>query len=219
MQNKSEILIDLIVQNNANITESRNSSHKPLDLLILLILNQSTSDVLADKAFEQLKKDYPNYEDLLQENNAFKLKKSIQVCGLSESKARYILNALNYLKQKNWLEENLSFIDNLSDEKALKELTSIKGVGIKSASCLLMFSFGRNTFPIDTHLFRIFQRIGDILPAKTTPKILQPYLKSDLAFIVHVSLIDLGRNICLGAPKKPLCQKCYLQTICESALV
>lgn len=222
-KNKFETLIDLVLKYNPDINEIRNSSHEPLDLLILLILNQSTSDILADKAFAQLKKDYSSYQKILQENNVPKLQKSIQACGLSGTKAKYILNALLYLEQKNWLEEKLSFINELSDEQALKELTHIKGIGIKSASCLLMFSFKRNTFPIDTHLFRIFKRVGNIIPTKAIPKaahrILQPYFKPKQAFIVHVALIELGRTVCLSAPRKPLCKKCYLNTICESSLV
>jgi endonuclease-3 len=221
-EGKFQLLTSLVINNNPNITETRNTNHKPLDLLILLILNQSTSDVLADKAFLQLKEDYPSYEQILQENNPVKLTQSIKICGLAPSKAKYVLNALHYLKENNWLDINLSFINKLSDEEALKALTKIKGVGVKSASCLLMFSFQRGTFPIDTHLFRILKRVGGIISPKASAeqahKIIQPKIQGSDSFIVHVGLIELGRNICYAPLKKPLCKECYLNQICDFGL-
>jgi endonuclease III len=217
-KNKFEVLAQQVIANNPGISEERNTSHKPLDLLILLILNQSTTDLLSDKAFAQLKQDYPTYEMLLAENNLANLQKSIQICGLASMKAKYILNTLAYLKERGWLDINLSFINDLSDLEAIQALTGIKGVGIKSASCLLMFSFKRGTFPIDTHLFRVIKRVGGILPPKATVeaahKIIGPQISGERSFIVHVGLIDLGRRICL-ASKAPLCEKCYLLNICD----
>ena len=211
-------LINLILENNPDIQEIRNSRHKPLDLLILLILNQSTSDDLADLAFKKLKLDYPDYKTILAENNPEKLTESIKICGLSKSKSVYILNTLNYLEKQNWLDINLNFINDLSDAEALEALTQIKGIGIKSASCLLMFSFKRGTFPIDTHLFRIFKRLGNIIPANIdlvkAHKLLQPQIQGKLAFQVHVALIELGRKVCLGKTN-PKCSICYLNSICQ----
>ncbi len=216
---KFEALKELVLRNNLEVIEERNSNHKPLDLLILLVLNQSTTDALSDRAFAQLKKDYPSYHTILKENNPAKLVKSIQICGLAKSKAQYILNVLHFLNERNWLDESLSFINEMSDDEALKTLTQIKGVGVKSASCLLMFSFGRGTFPIDTHLYRILQRVGDTIPPKASTeqahKILQPRIQGKEAFTVHVALIELGRKVCLSPPRKPLCEECYLKSICE----
>jgi endonuclease III len=147
--------------------------------------------------------------------------KSIKICGLSKIKANYILNALNYLQEHNWLNINLDFINTLSNEEALKALIKIKGVGIKSASCLLMFAFKRGTFPIDTHLFRILKRVGNIMPVETNlvkaHKLLQPQVQGELAYQVHVALIELGRKICI-AGKNPKCSICYLNLICEKKI-
>ena len=219
--NKFQALVHLLLTNNPVRSEKRNSSTKPLDLLILLILNQSTTDELADRAFAQLKKDYPDYKTLLKENKLEKIINSIKVCGLASSKAQYILNALKFLNERDCLDINLKFIKQMSDSEALKTLTQIKGVGVKSASCLLMFAFGRPTFPIDTHLMRIFKRVGGIIPQKASSeqihKIIQPQITGQEAFIAHITLIELGRSICLS-PQKPLCNQCPLNSICDFAL-
>jgi endonuclease III len=221
-KDKFAYLLSLVLKNNLVVVEERNTSQRPLDLLILLILNQSTSDLLADRALADLKKKYKSYEDILRENNAKKLTKAIQICGLAPTKAQYILNTLHYLRAQNWLDLDLTFIKSMTDAEAIKALTAIKGVGIKSASCLLMFAFQRGTFPIDTHLMRIFKRVGGIflkdnISIEAAHKALQPKVAGVEAFKLHVSLIELGRQVC-KAPQKPFCDQCYLSNICDYAL-
>jgi len=214
--NKFRKLIKLSKQHNSDISETRNSSHRPLDLLILLILNQSTSDSLSDRAFLRLKQTYPSYLDILKENNLDNLQQTISICGLANSKAQYILNLLHHLHRNNNLHPDLPFLEAMDDAAALKELTSIKGIGVKSASCLLMFAFRRNTFPIDTHIFRVLKRVGEILIDKVSSQkahqIIQSQIHEGEAFMLHVSLIELGRNICHA--RGPFCERCYLSEIC-----
>lgn len=212
-------LCRVIMRYDADIIETRNSSHKPLDLLILLILNQSCSDDLADRVFFQVHRHYTGgYREILKENDPDKLQQVIRECGLAKTKAQYILNTLSYLDEKFSLELGMNFLDSMDDVLALKTLTSIKGIGVKSASCLLMFTKGRNVFPIDTHVSRIFRRIG-ILSEKVSieaaHKKLQPFTPLGTAFPVHVALIELGRNVCQA--RRPECQQCYLFTLCDYA--
>jgi endonuclease-3 len=211
-------VIKLVLKNNPQITEERNSKLDPLDLLILLVLNQSTTDELSDRAFAQMHKDYDGYSAILRENNPVKLAQSIKLCGLAPTKAQYILNVLHFLNENYDLNVKMPFINELSDAEALKELTKIKGIGVKSASCMLMFSFGRGLFPIDTHLFRVLHRLGGILSPKTTTeaahKLLQPLVNKKEAFIGHLGLIELGRKVC-KAPQKPKCDECYLAVVCD----
>ncbi|MDX1918467.1 MAG: hypothetical protein SFT81_04940 [Candidatus Caenarcaniphilales bacterium] len=214
---KLKRITKLLQQEKPTLTEERNSRHKPLDLLILLILNQSTSDALSDRAFAQLKKDYSSYEAILKENNPQKLTKSIQVCGLAPTKSIYVLNALSFLERNYTLDIAMPYIDTLSDQEALKLITSIKGVGIKSASCLLMFGFKRSTFAIDTHIFRILKRLGGLVPEKANTEqlhyLLQPIITSKIAFTLHVGLVEHGRAICHA--RKPLCHQCILSKECD----
>lgn len=217
-------LINITLDKYSDITEIRNSKHQPLDLLILLILNQSCSDDMADRAFNLLKQEYPEYKNILKENNPEKLANTIKICGLSNTKSKYIFNTLNFLLKNYSLDIKMPYINNFSNHEALKVLTSIQGVGAKSASCLLMFSFGRNVFPIDTHVKRIFTRLGIFTPKvnlNTAHRILQDIINkeqneySKTSFIVHCALIEQGRNICLA--RTPQCEICYSNSICNYA--
>jgi endonuclease-3 len=188
-----------------------------LDLLVLLILNQSTSDLLADRAFGQLRQDYDSYHEILAANDPEALANSIRVCGLAPSKARYILGVLAHLHRHYGLDPEMEFLRDLDDDQALRLLTDIPGIGIKSASCLLMFSFHRGVFPIDTHVLRVFRRLGGLLRPKVgaadAHRKLHPYLNGPDAYHVHVAVIELGRKVCL--PRQPKCHSCYLLEICE----
>lgn len=217
------LIFDLVASHNKGINENRNTKLKPLDLLVLLILNQSTTDYLADIAFINLKDKYKTYKFLLESlkntkrNNLKELEKVIHVCGLSRTKAEYIKNTLEFS-----VDEELSFLRKLNDKEALKALTDIKGIGIKSASCLLLFAFKRDIFPIDTHVMRVLRRLGVLnekISTETAHKTMQERVNSwqtsqnNKSFLLHLGLIKHGREICKS--KKPLCNKCYLKEQCN----
>ena len=222
----------LIRRERKRVVEERNSSHFPLDLLILLILNQSTSDRSADLAFARFKQIFGSYNQLLVELSKektekktekketlklqAKIEREIKICGLAKTKAFYILETLKALQAEHRLDLHLQFINTLSNQEALRELIKLRGVGIKSASCLLLFSFRREILPLDTHLLRIFKRLGIILQEKISSerahRLIQPLVTRD-NFLLHVSMIELGRQICFA--RKPRCEVCYLSEICQ----
>ena len=103
----------------------------------------------------------------------------------------------------------------LSDEEILTELTSFKGIGVKTASCVLLFSLDRNVCPVDTHVHRTLNRIGLVktkTPDKTFEKI-NGKLPEGVAHQFHTNLIKLGREIC--KPAKPNCSVCPLLRNCK----
>ena len=94
-------------------------------------------------------------------------------------------------------------------------MTSINGVGVKTASCVLLFSLDRNACPVDTHVHRTLNRIGLVKtnsPEKTFYEI-NDNLPDRTAHQFHTNLIKLGREIC--KPAKPLCSECPLLKICN----
>ena len=96
----------------------------------------------------------------------------------------------------------------MPDDEILNELTSIKGIGVKTASCVLLFSLDRNVCPVDTHVHRTLNRIG-IVKTKTPDKTFANYIKiylKNTAHQFHTNLIKLGREIC--KPAKPFCSIC-----------
>ena len=124
------------------------------------------------------------------------------------------MRLLQSLKKKHKI-VTLDHIKNNSDEEILTELTSYNGVGVKTASCVLLFSLERNICPVDTHVHRTLNRIGIVktnTPEKTFYEILNK-IPDGVAHSFHTNLIRLGREIC--KPANPNCSVCPLKKICK----
>ncbi|CUU10548.1 HhH-GPD superfamily base excision DNA repair protein, partial [Candidatus Kryptobacter tengchongensis] len=110
---------------------------------------------------------------------------------------------------------DLNFLKNLSVEDGIKFLTSFKGVGLKTAGCVLLFGFGKNVFPVDTHIHRILNRTGIVktkTPDETFLKV-QKLIPDGYAYQLHTGLIKFGRMICKA--REPLCGICPIYRICD----
>ena len=184
----------------------------PVDALIATILSQNTNDNNSYKAYLNLKRKYKSVNELA-ETPRHEIEKTIKVAGLGKQKSASIKSFLSTLKKKNG-KLNLQYIKNMSDEDILTELTSIKGVGVKTASCVLLFSLDRNVCPVDTHVHRTLNRIGIVktkAPEKTFEQI-KNIIPDGVAHQFHTNLIKLGREIC--KPAKPICSICPLLKEC-----
>lgn len=185
----------------------------PLDILIATILSQNTSDLNSFKAYLNLQSYFKSWGNI--ENAKLShLTKLISVAGLGNKKARVIKDLIKRLKQEHG-SVSLKKIQTLNDEDALKYLTSFKGVGLKTAACVLLFSFNRDICPVDTHVHRILNRVG-VIKQKDTNKTfyeLNRIIPHGLAYELHTHLILFGRFICLS--KKPKCNNCPLLDICK----
>jgi len=186
---------------------------KPIDALIATILSQNTNDKNSYQAYRNLKKKYKSWDEL---NNASRkeIESVIKVAGLGKQKSASIKSFLSTLKKKSG-KLNLHHIKKMSDLEILTELTSIKGIGVKTASCVLLFSLDRNICPVDTHVHRTLNRIG-IVKTKTPDKTFEQIkdrLLDGVAHQFHTNLIKLGREIC--KPAKPSCSVCPLLKVCE----
>ena len=184
-----------------------------IDALIATILSQNTNDKNSYQAYRNLKKKYKSWEELSDASRK-EIESVIRVAGLGKQKSASIKNFLSTLKKKNG-KLNLQYIKKMSDEEILNELTSIKGIGVKTASCVLLFSLDRNICPVDTHVHRTLNRIGLVktkTPDKTFEQI-KDHLPDGIAHQFHTNLIMLGREIC--KPAKPSCSVCPLLKVCE----
>ena len=185
----------------------------PIDALIATILSQNTNDKNSYQAYKNLKKKYKSWQELADAPRN-KIEQTIKVAGLGKQKSAAIKNFLVTLKKNNG-SLNLQYIKKMSDKEILNELTSIKGIGVKTASCVLLFSLDRNVCPVDTHVHRTLNRISLVktkTPDKTFEKI-NGKLPEGIAHQFHTNLIKLGREIC--KPAKPLCTLCPLLKICK----
>jgi len=185
----------------------------PIDALIATILSQNTNDKNSYQAYRNLKKKYKSWEELSDASRK-EIESVIRVAGLGKQKSASIKSFLSTLREKNG-KLNLQYIKKMSDEEILNELTSIKGIGVKTASCVLLFSLDRNICPVDTHVHRTLNRIGLVktkTPDKTFEQI-KDHLPDGIAHQFHTNLIMLGREIC--KPAKPSCSVCPLLKVCE----
>jgi endonuclease-3 len=184
----------------------------PLDILIGTILSQNTNDKNSFKAYTDLKKKYSNWKDV--ENlTPTQIEKIIKVAGLGKQKSNAIKKVLTYLKNVKG-ELSLNYLKNFNDEEILNELTQFDGVGLKTASCVLLFSLRRNSCPVDTHVNRTLNRIGiaNTSNPEKTFKLINSQMPEGIAHQFHTNLIRLGREIC--KPTNPNCLICPLQKVC-----
>lgn len=185
----------------------------PIDMLIGTILSQNTNDKNSYRAFINLKENFNSWEEVAA-LPIQKIEKLIKVAGLGKQKSKAIKNVLNSLLKKNKT-VSLDYLNNKSDEEIIEELTSYSGVGVKTASCVLLFAMERNVCPVDTHVYRTVNRLG-LVKAKTPDKtfeLLQPNIPKNVAHSFHTNLIRLGREIC--KPTNPNCSVCPLIKNCE----
>lgn len=186
----------------------------PLDQLVLTILSQNTSDKNSYAAFSNLKRKYPIWEDLISASEE-EIAEAIRSGGLGNIKARRIKEALIAImeKRKNL---DLSHLKEIPTQEALSFLTKLKGVGPKTAACVLLFSFGKPVLPVDTHIHRVSKRLSLIGNADRLKahKILQQMVPEEQVYSFHINMIEHGRRICKPKPK---CLECNLNVVCDSA--
>lgn len=184
-----------------------------VDTLVAIILSQNTNDVNSHRAYQMMRATYPTWEEVLAADPA-ELAASIRIGGLAEQKSRTIQNTLKTFLE-HWGDFTLPGIENVPDDELLTLLTAIPGVGVKSASCAMMFALDRDLCAVDTHLHRILNRVGIVKtssPDKTFVQ-LRPLIPKGEACRLHVSLIRFGREICKA--RLPHCFECPLYDLCE----
>ncbi len=195
----------------------------PLGGLIETILSQSTSDVNSHRAYADLRAAFPSWEavrDAPQERVA----EAIRHGGLANIKAARIQDVLRAITERLPAGENptasldgrfTAWLGAMPVAEARAALKSLPGVGPKTAACVLLFSLGLPSMPVDTHVFRISQRLGLIGPKTSAGRAHEEYdavLPEDMVYPVHVLFIRHGRALCRA--QHPLCRQCPLLDMC-----
>jgi endonuclease-3 len=184
----------------------------PLDTLIATLLSQNTNDRNSYRAWLSLRRHFPSWARVHQAPWR-EIAKAIEVGGLKNQKAQRIKLILQtILEQRGSF--SLDFLKKMSDEEVTEYLLTMKGVGSKTAACVLVFSLGRDVFPVDTHIHRICNRLGIVKTrsADETFEEMKPLIPRGRSYSFHVNLIHFGRKICRS--NKPLCGQCVLFEEC-----
>ncbi len=206
----SEVCDLLIRQYGDRISERR---IPPMDELVLTILSQHTNDVNMMRAFESLKKTYSTWEEVLEAPQG-ELGDAIKSSGMYNLKAKRIQATLREIKTRVG-KLDISLLEDMDLEDAKKWLTSLHGVGPKTAAIVLLFSFGRAALPVDTHVWRVTKRLGLIEDNTSREKahvLLEAMIPRDCIFSLNNNLVRHGREICIA--QKPRCSECILSDVC-----
>ena len=188
-----------------------------MEELILTVLSQNTNDINRDRAFAAMRARYPTSEALADASET-ELEEAIRPGGLSNIKARRILAILDEIRDREGGSLDLSWMQSASSKRVAAYLQSLPGVGPKTAACVLAFSLGRPALPVDTHVYRVAQRLGLFGPetdAVRAHAVMEKLVPPRLRLPLHVGMIRHGRAICRAG--RPACEICPLQDLCPSA--
>lgn len=194
------------------------SHGEPLEVLIKTILSQNTNDANRDRAYAALKATFPDWKALAAAPEEA-IAQAIQPGGLHRQKARWIKQLLGGLAQAQG-GFDLSYLEELDTEEALRELLKFEGVGKKTAGVVLLFSLKKPYFPVDTHIKRIARRLGWLEgkggKGEDPHDKLNPLVPDELKYQLHLHLIQHGRRVCRA--RRPRCGACILDDLCPSVI-
>ncbi len=183
---------------------------------VLTMLSQHTSDLNAERAFGVLKERFPRWEDVANATPR-QVASAIRSAGLANQKSGRIRDFVRWIKT-TFGDYDLSAMKKMPTDEATKLFTSVNGIGIKTVSVVLLFSLGRDVFPVDTHVHRICRRVGlvpDKATAEQTHHRMAPLIAEGKSMSLHVNLLRLGRTICHA--RGPQCPDCPLRRLCDYA--
>ncbi|EEX48379.1 MULTISPECIES: endonuclease III domain-containing protein [Jonquetella] len=192
------------------------SFDEPLDGLILIVLSQNTNDRNRDMAFDRLKAACPTWADAAALSQA-ELISLIRPAGLCDSKSATIIRVLGAAKDLTG-QYSLGLLRKKKPAEAWNFMTSIKGVGVKTAACVMVFDLGFPAFPVDTHVARFCRRMG-WAPEKASPAAIQEMMEGLVPDSrkagAHLNIITHGRRVCKA--RGPLCGDCLLRGLCPAS--
>src|ERR1700722_6808388 len=177
----------------------------PFELLVAVVLSAQCTDKRVNLTTPELFKRFPNAK-AMSEADIDEVREYIRSISYPNSKAGYLVNGSKVIMDKFHGEVPAT----------VEELTTIPGVGRKTANVIASVVYNQPKMAVDTHVFRVAARIGLTTGAKTP-------LQTELQLIKHIpeSKIPLahhlfilhGRYTCLA--RKPLCEKCGLTKWCK----
>lgn len=176
----------------------------PFELLIATILAAQCTDRQVNKVTPELFRKYSSPAEMAVLKPE-ELEKEIYSCGFYKTKSRNIIETCKILLSKYGGEV----------PRDMKSLTSLPGVGRKTANVVLSNAFGEDAIAVDTHVFRVSNRLG-LANAKDVFKTEQQLMKNipkNKWSKAHHWLIYHGRRVCNA--KKPDCENCFLQHLCK----
>jgi DNA (cytosine-5)-methyltransferase 1 len=201
----------------------------PLAEAVFIVLSRQTQDMVYRSVFSDLRAHWPCWCDVL---HAFDedLIAVLKPAGFQRQRAGQIRALLDRVEDENRRrgvgpygsprgDLTLDFIKDMNDSEAEQVLLTLPGIGPKSARCVLAYSLDRSAFPVDTHVHRIFGRLG-LVPTRGRKKDHDPFQRvvpPGIRKRLHINLVHHGRTVCRNT--NPLCEECTLVSFCQQGRV
>jgi endonuclease III len=192
--------------------------------LVRTILSQNTSDKASQPAHDALIDRYHDGDlvEALAEAEQSELAETISSAGLYNQKSAVIIDAAVEIREEfGGANEFDTFVRDGEPSAVRDRLLKINGVGPKTADCVLLFSGGRGgVFPVDTHVHRIYRRLGIAPPEadhEAVREVLEREVPPEKCGFGHTASIQFGREYC--SARKPACldgpEACPLYDLCD----
>jgi endonuclease III len=186
-----------------------------LDEAVYMVLSFQTDLDRFRLVWDELRAAFPAWESLAQAPLR-QVVKTLRVGGLQEQKARTIKKLLKVTKQETGT-YSLEALRDMEDDEAERFLTRLPGLSWTAARCVLLYSLGRDVFPVDGNTFRIFKRAGvlgrgSVYRRRGLHDGLQDAVETSRRKPFHINLVVHGQRTCL--PRRPRCSSCPARNIC-----
>ena len=192
----------------------------PIAELVLTVLSQSTNDRNRDVAYLGLRERFEGDTwVLIRDAPVDEIEEAIRPGGISKVKSARIKSILRAITDTApGGELSLDWLSDLSVPDAQAYLTSLPGVGRKTAACVLLFALGMRDVPVDTHVSRVGTRLGLFRPRAPFEEMHDAMLEltpPGEELELHLNMLRHGRRTCHA--RRPDCPGCALQKMCPSA--
>lgn len=178
----------------------------PFELLVAVVLSAQCTDARINKVTPALFRDFPTPEHMAA-SHFDELFPYIRSVSYPNNKTKHLLS----------LSQRLVEEFNSEIPTSIKELTSLQGVGRKTANVIVSVLFNQPAMAVDTHVFRVSKRLGLVTQTAKTPleveKQLVRHIPEEYISRAHHWLILHGRYVCLA--RTPKCDKCEITHFCK----
>ena len=188
----------------------------PLDDLIFVVLSRMTQEIKYVRTYSRLRHSLSTWNEV-RDAPPDELEALIHEAGLAPTKAAQILAILAEIEKREGI-LSLHRLHSMPGGEVERYLASLPGVARKTALCVMLYALGRDVLPVDTHVWRVAQRLG-LAPAgewsEGRGRNFEAAVPRALRGSLHVTMIALGRQVCRA--RSTSCGSCPLADLCPTA--
>ena len=189
---------------------------EPMHELVSTMLSHRTTHADEERAYYRMMERFKTWEGV-RDAPVDELTEAIASSRYPGSKAPNIQKTLTRIIDERG-KANIDFLADLSTEDALEWLVALPGVGVKTATLVLLFCFHKPVLPVDTHLHRVSGRLGLIGPKVSAEKAHDELLEllpkdAQVLLTFHKDMLRHGQRVCTYST--PKCERCSLRDLCE----